>query len=43
MAFREVSVTEVLEVLRQWQRGRGLRTVSELVGVDRKHVRDGSL
>lgn len=39
MAFREVSVTEVLEVLRQWQRGHGLRTVSELVGVDRKTVR----
>ena len=39
MAFRELSVTEVSEVLRQWQRGLGYRTVADLAGVDKKTVR----
>ena len=39
MAFREVSVVEIREILRRWQRGQGLRTVAAGVGVDRKTVR----
>ncbi len=38
MAYRELIVTEVMEVLRQWQKGKGYRTVAELAGVDRKTV-----
>jgi hypothetical protein len=39
MAFREVRVFEVREVLRLWLRGEGLRAVSWLAGMDRKTVR----
>jgi len=39
MAFREVPVFEVREVLRLWLGGEGLRSVSRLAGVDRKTVR----
>jgi hypothetical protein len=39
MAFREVSVTEIREVLRLWLRGMGLRPIAEFAGVDRKTVR----
>lgn len=39
MAFREVRVTEVYEVLRRWLTGEGLRTVAERAGVDRKTAR----
>lgn len=39
MAFREVRVFEVREVLRLWLRGHGLRAVERLAGVDRKTVR----
>jgi transposase len=39
MAFREVSVTEVREVLRGWLAGAGLRTVAGRAGVDRKTAR----
>jgi hypothetical protein len=39
MAFREVSVVEVREVLRAWLSGDGLRTVGEWAGVDRKTAR----
>lgn len=39
MAYREVSVIEVREVLRAWLDGQGLRRVGELAGVDRKTVR----
>ena len=39
MAFREVRVIEVLEVLRCWLSGVGLRTVAERAGVDRKTAR----
>ena len=40
MAFREVRVHEVREVLRQWLGGGvGLRSVAERAGVDRKTAR----
>jgi transposase len=39
MAFREVAVTEIREVLRAWLSGAGLRTVAERAGVDRKTAR----
>lgn len=39
MAFREVSVIEVRELLRAWLSGKGLRRVAEQAGVDRKTVR----
>ena len=39
MAFREVRVNEVVEVLRCWLGGEGLRTAGERAGVDRKTAR----
>jgi transposase len=39
MAFREVAVTEIREVLRAWLGGAGLRRVAERAGVDRKTAR----
>lgn len=39
MAFREVRVFEVREVLRLWLRGEGFRSISRLAGMDRKTVR----
>jgi hypothetical protein len=39
VAFREVSVIEVREVLRAWLGGAGLRTAAERAGVDRKTAR----
>ena len=39
MAFREVAVTEIREVLRAWLAGAGLRRVGEQAGVDRKTAR----
>ena len=39
MAFREVAVTEIREVLRGWLAGAGLRRVGERAGVDRKTAR----
>jgi transposase len=39
MAYREVSVIEVREVLRGWLAGAGLRTVAAQAGVDRKTAR----
>src|SRR4051794_14165861 len=39
MAFREVAVVEVREVLRAWLSGAGLRRVAERAGVDRKTAR----
>jgi len=39
MAFREVRVFEVREVLRLWLRGEGFHGVERLSGVDRKTVR----
>lgn len=42
MAFREVGVVEVREVLRGWLEGLGLQTVTERSGVDRKTAGDTS-
>jgi transposase len=39
LAFREVAVTEIREVLRAWLSGIGLRRVAEQAGVDRKTAR----
>lgn len=39
MAFREVRMFEVREILRLWLRGEGLRSIARLVGMDRKTVR----
>jgi hypothetical protein len=39
MAFREVGVYEVREVLRLWLAGEGFRAIERLVGMDRKTVR----
>jgi hypothetical protein len=39
VAFREVRVIEVREVLRAWLAGDGLRTAGERAGVDRKTAR----
>jgi transposase len=39
MAFREVGVTEIREVLRAWLAGTGLRQVAAQAGVDRKTAR----
>jgi len=39
VAFREVSVAGIREVLRLWVRGYGLRAIARLSGVDRKTVR----
>ena len=39
MAFREVPVYEINEVLRLWLGGEGYRSVARLTGVDRKTVR----
>jgi len=39
MSYREVSVIEIVEMLRLWLRGLGLREVARLSGTDRKTVR----
>ena len=39
MAFREVRVFEVREMLRLWLHGEGLRSIARLAGTDRKTVR----
>ena len=39
MAFREVAMIEIREVLRCWLAGQGLRTAGERAGVDRKTAR----
>jgi hypothetical protein len=39
MAFREVHVFEIREVLRLWMRGEGLRSIERLAVLDRKTVR----
>ncbi len=39
MSYREVSVIEIVEVLRLWLQGLGLREVARLSGTDRKTVR----
>jgi hypothetical protein len=39
MAFREVPMFEIREVLRLWLGGAGLRAIARLARVDRKTVR----
>ena len=39
MAFREVRVYEIKEVLRLWLRGEGQRSIERRVGADRKTIR----
>jgi DNA-binding CsgD family transcriptional regulator len=39
MAFRELTVVEVKEILRRWKSGASLREISAAVGADRKTVR----
>jgi propanediol dehydratase small subunit len=39
VAFRELTVIEIREILRRWQSGDGYRTVAAEVGADRKTVR----
>ena len=39
MAFRQVRVIEVREVLQAWLAGAGLRTAAERTAVDRKTAR----
>lgn len=39
MSYREVSVIEIVEMLRLWLQGLGLREVARLAGTDRKTVR----
>lgn len=39
MAFRDVRVFRVRELLRLWLRGEGIRPVSRMVGMGRKTVR----
>lgn len=39
MAFREVTMFEVKEVVRQWLGGRGVKTVARAVGIDPKTAR----
>lgn len=39
MAFREVKVLDIYDVLRAWQSGKGQRSIAALVVVDRKTVR----
>ncbi|MFP5072218.1 hypothetical protein ACLFMI_21460 [Pseudonocardia nantongensis] len=39
MAYREVFVIEIREVLRAWLAGKGLRKIAEQTGVDRKTAR----
>ena len=39
MSYREVSVIEIVEMLRLWLQGSGLREVARLSGTDRKTVR----
>ncbi len=39
MAFREVSVVQIKELLRLWLKGAGERTIAQSAGVDRKTVR----
>jgi transposase len=39
MAFREVSVVEIKEILRRWQRKESFRNISAALGADRKTIR----
>jgi len=39
MAYREVTMIEITEVLRQWMAGAGPKRIARMLGVDRKTVR----
>lgn len=39
MAFREVTMFEIKEVVRQWLRGHGVKTIARSVSADPKTVR----
>ena len=39
MAYRELFMVEIKELLRLWQRGLGYREVARRLGMDRKTVR----
>ena len=39
MAFKEVSRVELIEVIRRWQTGLGLRAVARTTGLSRSTVR----
>lgn len=39
MAYREVEVVEIREILRRWESGQGYRRIADQAGVDRKTVR----
>ena len=39
MAYRELHVLEIREILRLWSRGHGFRAIARLTGTDRKTVR----
>ena len=39
MAFREVSVVEIKEILRRWQKKESFRNISAALGTDRKTIR----
>jgi hypothetical protein len=39
MAYREVTMDEIKEVLRQWMSGRGKKTIARWLGIDRNTVR----
>lgn len=39
MAYREVSMEEIREVIRLWRAGRGRKPIAALVGLDPKTVR----
>jgi len=38
MAYRELGMVEVREILRRWLDGAGIRAISRAVGVDRKTI-----
>jgi len=39
MAYKEVSRVEIIEVIRQWQAGRGIREITRSTGVSRNTMR----
>jgi Mn-dependent DtxR family transcriptional regulator len=39
MAYREVTMIEITEVLRQWMAGAGRKRIARMLGVDPKTVR----
>jgi hypothetical protein len=39
MAYKEVSRVEIIEVIRQWQAGRGIREITRSTGISRNTIR----